>query len=139
VKTEFHSRALTETELKVLSEGFRRNAESRSAPPYARTNYCWLLRDTEDELVGALTADCLWDWLYIDELWVHENSRGRGLGRLLMRDAENWAKQQQLVGIWLWTQSWEAEAFYQTLDYSVFTRFEDFPRGHARIGLRKVL
>ena len=48
-------------------------------------------------------------------------------------------------GVWngcqwrLWTQSWQAGGFYQQLGYSEFTRFDDFPKGHSRIGFRKIL
>jgi|GEM_PF-4997429 len=42
-------------------------------------------------------------------------------------------------GIWLWTQSWQAEGFYMQLDHSQFTRFDILPKGHSRTGFRKKL
>ncbi len=89
-------------------------------------------------MTAVLTAELLWDWLYIDELWVSEELRGMGVGRKLMTLAEEFAASENLVGIWLWTQSWQAESFYKGLDYVEFTRFHHFPRGHSRIGLRKI-
>ena len=77
--------------------------------------------------------------MYIDELWVSPASRGGGLGRQLMELAEEFARAQRLQGIWLWTQSWQAEGFYRQLGYSEFTRFDEFPKGHSRIGFRKPL
>jgi hypothetical protein len=53
--------------------------------------------------------------------------------------AEEFAAAEKLQGIWLWTQSWQAEGFYRKLDYVEFTRFENFPRGHYRIGFRKTM
>ncbi|MEE4204059.1 MAG: GNAT family N-acetyltransferase [Halieaceae bacterium] len=138
-KTLFRSGALTAEEQARVDEGFKHTATSRSAPPYDKQNVCWLLKDDTDALVGVLTGNSLWDWLYIDELWVMEAHRGHGLGQQLMRDAEQWSRQQRLIGIWLWTQSWEAEGFYRQLGFEVFTRFHNFPRGHDRIGLRKHL
>ncbi len=88
---------------------------------------------------AVLTADILWDWMYIDELWVSPASRGEGFGRKLMKHAEDFAGSQALRGIWLWTQGWQAEGFYRALGYEEFTRFDGFPKGHSRIGFRKYL
>ncbi len=77
--------------------------------------------------------------MYIDELWVSSELRGDGLGTRLMRLAEKFAAKHSLQGIWLWTQSWQAEQFYSQLGYVEFTRFDNFPKGHSRIGYRKIL
>ena len=42
-------------------------------------------------LVGVLTADLLWDWIYIDELWVDEHQRSQGIGKASMKEAEDYA------------------------------------------------
>jgi ribosomal protein S18 acetylase RimI-like enzyme len=68
-------------------------------------------RRDDSSLAGALTADLLWDWLYIDELWVDERSRGLGLGKSLMLQAEEFAASKALSGLWLWTQTWQAADF----------------------------
>ena len=56
-----------------------------------------------------------------------------------MQLAEEFAAGAALQGIWLWTQSWQADGFYRQLGYSELTRFDDFPKGHSRIGFRKNL
>ncbi|MCG8333861.1 MAG: histone acetyltransferase, partial [Proteobacteria bacterium] len=38
-----------------------------------------------------------------------------------------------------WTQSWQAAEFYEQLGYVEFARFDDFPKGHQRIGFRKLM
>ena len=63
--------------------------------------------------------------MYIDELWVSPESRGAGLGRALMLRAEELAKSRGLQGLWLWTQSWQADGFYRQLGYDEFARFDD--------------
>lgn len=139
MKILFKEGALSDAEQAFVNAGFRDTAIRRSAPPYNKHPFCWLLEDDQGALQGVLTADQLWDWLYFDELWIDAAYRGQGLGRQLIHDAESWARGRNLVGIWLWTQSWEAEGFYRQLGFEVFTRFENFPRGHQRIGLRKSL
>ena len=136
---EFHRGDLTDAEQAVVSEGFRTHSDEQAAPDYDKQRVKWLAFDDQKNVRAILTAEILWDWVYIDELWVCTESRGQGLGRKLMQLAEEFAAGEALEGIWLWTQSWQAEGFYRQLGYSEFTRFDDFPKGHSRIGFRKTL
>ena len=139
VDIEFRRGDLTSSEQSVVSEGFQAHAEEQDAPEYKKERVKWLAFDEQNDIRAVVTADILWDWIYIDELWVCPESRGAGLGRQLMQLAEEFAISQSLQGIWLWTQSWQAEGFYRQLGYSQFTRFDHFPKGHSRIGFRKKL
>ena len=123
----------------IVTQGFERHSAESSAPRFSKERYNWLAYDQSGTLVGALTSDLLWDWLYIDELWVSESCRGQGLGKQLMLKAEKYAVETSLSGIWLWTQSWQAGGFYTLMGYHEFTRFPYFPQGHERIGFRKTL
>ncbi|MEM0955105.1 MAG: GNAT family N-acetyltransferase [Pseudomonadota bacterium] len=122
-----------------MTAGFAEHSAQANAPDFSKQRLSWVINDAQSQLQAALTADLLWDWLYIDELWVNPNLRGQGLGQQLMAAAEDFAKTEQLQGVWLWTQSWQAEGFYNALGYEEFARFENFPRGHRRIGFRKTL
>lgn len=128
---------LTAAEQSAVSAGFSEHSELVGAPEYAKERLKWTVTDGQSGFVGILTADALWDWLYVDELWVSPRMRNTGLGRRLMEKAEEFAATDNLKGIWLWTQSWQAEGFYRKMGYQEFTRFEDFPRGHYRVGFRK--
>ena len=139
VNIEFREGTLTSTEQSVVSEGFQAHSEEQSAPEYGKQHVKWLAFDGQNEIGAVLTADILWGWVYIDELWVSPKLRGQGLGGRLMQLAEEFAASGELQGIWLWTQSWQAEDFYTRLGYNEFTRFDDFPKGHSRIGFRKTL
>lgn len=132
----FHKGPLSEPEQKIVHAGFEAHSANAGAPAYEKRQLKWLAHEGH-KLMGALTADILWDWLYIDELWVDERSRGQGLGRRLVEKAEAYARNQACSGLWLWTQSWQAADFYQRLGYQEFARFDDFPKGYQRIGFRK--
>lgn len=123
----------------MVSAGFHAHTEEQAAPEYSKERVKWLAFDERNDIRAVLTADILWDWIYIDELWISPKFRAEGLGRQLMQLAEEFARSQRLQGLWLWTQSWQAEGFYRHLGYSQFTRFDDFPKGHSRIGFRKKL
>lgn len=139
MEIEFRHGDLTPSERSLVSEGFRTHAEEQDAPEYKKERLKWLAFDERQEIRAVLTADILWDWLYIDELWVSPKSRSEGLGKQLMQFVEEFALSQSLQGIWLWTQSWQAEGFYTHLGYSQFARFDDFPKGYSRTGFRKEL
>jgi ribosomal protein S18 acetylase RimI-like enzyme len=139
MQVRFQQARLSPAEEALLSEGFRAHSEAQGAPDYEQRHCKWLLESDEAGISALLTASILWDWMYIDELWVSAASRRKGHGRELMRLAEAYAIAQSLRGIWLWTQSWQAEGFYRHLGYREFTRFEGFPQGHSRIGFRKTL
>ncbi|MEM6818137.1 MAG: GNAT family N-acetyltransferase [Pseudomonadota bacterium] len=138
-RISFHESPLTRGEQKLVSAGFEQHSLINNVPQYLKRSIKWLAQDDHDALQGVATCNVLWDWLYIDELWVSEASRGQGLGKLLMERIERYAASCRLQGIWLWTQSWQAEHFYRQLGYCEFTRFDDFPIGHTRIGFRKRL
>ena len=129
---------LTEQQQAIVNDGFEQHSAAQSAPAYQPEKMHWKV-ETNKQLVAVLTANQLWDWLYIDELWVADDYRHKGYGKELMHSAEAFSQEAGLCGLWLWTQSWQAADFYKKLGYKEFTVFEDFPRGYNRIGLRKTL
>ncbi len=133
---EFRIGELTPEEQAVVSTGFSRHSSFVSAPPLEKIPLSWLVHD-QQQLIGVLTADVFWDWMYVDELWVADPHREKGLGTMLMTRAEEYAGSENLQGLWLWTQSWQAADFYKKIGYQEFTHFDDFPKGYSRIGLRK--
>jgi ribosomal protein S18 acetylase RimI-like enzyme len=135
----FRRGELTVAEQAAVAEGFSEHSEAVAAPAYSKERINWIVRAPQTGVLGVLAGDMLWDWLYVDELWVSPELRGTGIGRKLMKLAEEHAAACRLQGIWLWTQSWQAEAFYRKLGYVEFTRFENFPPGHSRIGFRKII
>jgi ribosomal protein S18 acetylase RimI-like enzyme len=98
-----------------------------------------LIARSGDRLVAGLVGSVFWNWLYIDLLWVEPERVRRGLGRRLMREAEERAKAVGLTGLYLWTESWQAPKFYEELGLQRFAEFDDFPPGHKRFGYRKYL
>jgi ribosomal protein S18 acetylase RimI-like enzyme len=136
---EFAQGSLDAKAQSELTAGLESHGQVQDAPSYNKQRFNWTVRDDNGELIAALTADLLWDWMYIDELWVDDRCRGTGMGSKLMKQAEQYAIEHKLSGLWLWTQNWQAPVFYQKLGFVEFTRFDDFPKGHSRIGLRKAL
>ena len=137
IETRFSNGHLDEDQQQLVSAGFEIHTKESSAPSFRKDRLNWLVFEDNERLIAALTADVLWDWIYIDELWVDKKYRGRGIGKQLVDKAEEYAISRNMTGLWLWTQSWQASKFYDRLGYREFTRFDDFPKGHCRIGFRK--
>lgn len=97
-----------------------------------------LLRET-GSVVGGLWANTNWAWLSVELLFVPERLRGSGLGRRLMRQAEDEAVRRGCRAARVDTFSFQARGFYEKLGYRVYGTLEDCPPGHSRYFLQKTL
>ena len=97
-KIDFATGVLEVQKQAELTAGFESHSQTQVAPPYIKERLNWTVQDKRGNLIAALTADLLWEWLYIDELWVDESCRGTGMGKQLMEKAEEYAKTQELSG-----------------------------------------
>ena len=93
--------------------------------------------ERDGEFIGAICGSVYWDGLEIDTLWVDDNYRGQGLGRRLVEEAENYAREQGAVIAFLKTV--EAGEFYQRLGYETFGVLEDRPIGTLLYHMKKRL
>jgi GNAT superfamily N-acetyltransferase len=98
-----------------------------------------VVRDEQDRPLGGLVGNTYWDWLEIDDLWLPEALRGRGLGRELMAAAEAEAVVRGCSRAWVRTFSFQAREFYERLGYWVVGQLEDYPPGQTFYWLRKEL
>lgn len=97
-------------------------------------------RDEHGKMLGGLIGERKGDWLSIDFLWVSEETRGTGLGRELIRNAEarirEWGCRHMLVD----TASFQALPFYQKCGFTLHNSIQDFPyQGMQRHYLTKAL
>lgn len=123
---------------KIILEGLVAYNEARSE----KSNPQDLLvtaKDAQGQLIGGLKGQTNRGWLYVSQLWVSDSARGSGVGSKLMSLAEERAMQRGCFASFLDTFSFQAQAFYEGLGYTVFGELENFPRGHKRIFLKKNL
>lgn len=100
-------------------------------------DYGFLLKDEEGRIVGGLTGYVLYGWMFVQFVSVAEHLRGHGLGQALMAEAEAWARQRGLGGMWLDTFAFQAPDFYRKLGFVEFGTIEDHPAGSRRIFFQK--
>ena len=98
-----------------------------------------LLRDSGDRIYAGLSGHTWGGVCEIRFLWVHESQRHTGIGRRLLRAAEEEACARGCQKVVLSTHSFQAPAFYCKHGYVVAGEFSDYPGGHSSILLEKSL
>lgn len=93
----------------------------------------------DGENVGGLVGLTHWNWLHIRLFWIAEPFRRQGVGTRLLRAAEDEARLRGCEHAHLDTFSFQALPFYQKHGYTVFGQLEDYPPGHRRFFLQKML
>lgn len=97
------------------------------------------LRDSDENIVGGLVGETYWQWLYVDVFWIDESHRGKGYGDSILAAAGREAIRRGCQYAYLDTFSFQAPEFYQKRGYVIFGELPDFPAGHSRFFLKKVL
>lgn len=95
--------------------------------------------DDQGDQVGGIAG---WTWAgacEISLLWIHEQHRGHGLGRLLLDAAEQQAINAGCSAILVRSHSFQAPEFYQKYGYTVEHVVKNFPEGHHWYTLLKSL
>jgi GNAT superfamily N-acetyltransferase len=123
---------------RVIEEGLTRHALPTTRVPGFHP-LAVLARDERQALVGGAVGTVNWNWLHVSLLWVAEHGRHAGLGRRLMAAIEAAAVQRGCTRAHLDTFSYQARPFYERLGYRVFGTLPDYPVGHQRFFMEKVL
>jgi GNAT superfamily N-acetyltransferase len=87
--------------------------------------------------VGGLLGWTHWNHFFVCALFVDERARREGVGRELMKRAEELAVEQGCNAIYLDTFDFQAPKFYEKLGFKVFGTLQDYPTGHQRFYLVK--
>ena len=89
--------------------------------------------------VGGATGHGSFDWVFVELLHVPKALRGQGHGTRLMNEIEAFARERNMIGIWLDTFSFQARPFYEKLGFSVFGTIDEHPIGGHRHFMQKRL
>lgn len=132
-------RSLTDAEEAIILAGLDAHSIEKDGVPLSEQPFGLIKHDDQGRMIGGMVGRVFWDWLYIDLFWVDKNHRGEDIGTALFQNTEAYARELNLVGYYLTTQSWEALDFYLKMGMECYAEFNNLPRGHKRYCLRKYL
>mgnify|MGYP002509673072 FL=1 len=95
--------------------------------------------ESGEVIAGIIARMYCWNCVDVDVLWVADCCRGNGIGKRLLRETEETAREKGAYLIHLDTFDFQAKEFYEGLGYEVFGVLDDCPRGHERYYMKKRL
>ena len=99
-----------------------------------------ILRDENCQIIGGLLGEfACWHRLNINIFWIDEKYRKFGWGTKMLQEAEKIAREKGCKIILLDTYSFQAPDFYIKNGYEVYAALDDFPVGHKKYYLKKLL
>jgi len=97
------------------------------------------IRSDVGEVIAGFDGHTWGGCCELSHVWVHEQYRRQGLGRLLLRSAESEALARGCVRLVLASHDFQAPGFYERLGYERKYAVEGRPSGHASIIYIKIL
>ena len=137
MKMEFNEHP-TQEEIRFLDDRINEYNVARTGIGDGKEIALWV-RDASGQIQAGLYG---WTWggcLEIAYLWVSEALRGQGCGSNLLRTAEQVAVERGCRVAVLDTHSFQAPDFYRQRGYEIVGAVDDYPRGHQKLYLRKML
>ncbi|MDB4892877.1 MAG: family acetyltransferase [Gemmatimonadetes bacterium] len=123
----------------VILDGLRTWNEAQLGRTARPVPVSVFVRDEKGDVVGGLIGQMLFDWLYVDKLWLPDALRGTGMGSTVLDAAERHAIERGCRWAHLQTLEHQALPFYEGRGYTVFGVLEGYPPGSRRHYLRKTL
>jgi len=97
------------------------------------------IKDEAGSIIAGINAFACWQMLWLNELYVDKDYRGKGLGALLLDKIEQDAKQSGSLMAQTFTFDFQAKDFYVKAGYEVFGVIDNCPEGHQCFYLKKSL
>ena len=126
----------------VLSEGimeFNKSTVPELESNESEVRFFVFARNGKNKITGGIRATCYWNTLHIELLWLSPECRGKGIGKILLGSAEEFAKTNNCEKVFVETTSWQAKPFYIKNGYDLIATLADRPKGYASYYLTKNL
>lgn len=108
--------------------------------PYTAKKECGFYVLENDQIIGGIFGSSdMGNWIHIELFYIDEKFRGKDIGTQLIQKVENYAANENYVGMHLNTWDWQAKGFYEKMGFAVFGKLENHPFGSTRYYLKKEL
>lgn len=104
--------------LKKLIEEELEKYENEKGVVFNFTPFSFFAKDN-DEIIGAITGFTCYSEVYIDELVVMENHRGKNVGTQLINAVEEYYKDYGFNNMNLCTSEFQAPKFYEKVGFKL--------------------
>ena len=86
----------------------------------------------DGQVIGGIIAHKKMQWLDIDVLYVNPNFRENKVGTHLIDKVIEYCKQEELIGVHLYTLDFQAKGFYEKKGFKLIAEIENWPKGITR-------
>ncbi|EMR5275534.1 MAG: GNAT family N-acetyltransferase [Patescibacteria group bacterium] len=80
--------------------------------PANQTDFAIYIKNDSEDVIGGISGKIFGNWMDVDYLVVHESLRRNGLGRDLLKKAEELAIRSNCKNIFLYTFDFQGKDFY---------------------------
>lgn len=104
---------------------------------YEAALFTKIIRDQNSNIIAGISG---WTWALVSEitlLWVKEEYRKNGLGKMLLKAAEDEIIKKGCTTILLRSYNFQAPLFYEKNGYETVYILDDFPNGYKHYNLVK--
>ncbi|MBR4743923.1 MAG: GNAT family N-acetyltransferase [Oscillospiraceae bacterium] len=139
---KYETKPLTEEEEEFVQARIGAYADSmaRSEHRTGEEQLVFRAADEEGTVIGGCTVNIhQWGRAVLAQLWVDGRYRRHGLGSLLIRAAENAAREKDCYYLCRGTADYMARPLYEKHGFRAFTVNRDIPAGHVSWSLAKRL
>lgn len=101
--------------------------------------FAWVVKNKNADTIAGIAG---WTWAgacEISQLWVDKTIRKKGVGKELLKQAEEAAKNRGCTVILIRSYAFQAPHFYEKAGYKTVFVQKDFPKGHDYYILTKQL
>ena len=83
----------------------------------------------KNTIIGGALGQIIWGWYYLSDFYINEEYRNQGIGTQIIDKIEQFAKENNALGVRIDSWNFQAPKFYQKLGYKVWGKFKDCPPG----------
>jgi GNAT superfamily N-acetyltransferase len=143
MENKFYLQKVTTPEIgKIISKGLV-DYNTSNVPvviPEGFIKFDFAALNADEKVIGGILASLnYWGGLDISVLWVAPDHQKQGIGSMLLKKAENEAKELGAYIALLDTFDFQAPDFYIRNGYTLAGEIDGFPKGHKRFYFKKEL
>ena len=102
--------------------------------------FSFFVRDENNQIIAGCNGSIIFGSIYTDQLWVHPEHRGKGLGHKLMAQVHDYCRENQCAMATVATMSFQGpKAFYEKLGYVVDFERAGYTQNSSCIFLKRSL